>query len=38
MDTWLNGKGCDYVTTAHEARYWDYSTGFRCCADLSAEK
>jgi len=36
MDTWLNGKGCDYVTTAHEARYWDYSTGFRCCADLPA--
>ena len=33
VDTWLNGHGCDYVTTAHEARYWDYSTGFRCCAD-----
>ncbi|HSO40880.1 MAG TPA: SUMF1/EgtB/PvdO family nonheme iron enzyme, partial [Labilithrix sp.] len=32
VDTWLNGHGCDYVTTAHEARYWDYSTGFRCCA------
>ena len=38
MDTWLNGKGCDYVTTAHEARYCDYSTGFRCCADLPAAK
>lgn len=35
VDTWLNGKGCDYATTAHEARYWDYSTGFRCCADAS---
>ena len=34
VDTWLNGHGCDYVTTRHEARYWDYSTGFRCCADL----
>jgi hypothetical protein len=33
VDTWLNGHGCDYLTTAHEARYWDYSTGFRCCAD-----
>lgn len=32
VDTWLNGHGCDYLTTAHEARYWDYSTGFRCCA------
>ncbi len=36
VDTWLNGHGCDYVTTAHEARYWDYSTGFRCCADAPA--
>jgi Sulfatase-modifying factor enzyme 1 len=35
VDTWLNGHGCDYVTTAHEARYWDYSTGFRCCADAA---
>ena len=33
VDTWMNGHGCDYVTTAHEPRYWDYSTGFRCCAD-----
>jgi hypothetical protein len=37
VDTWLNGHGCDYLTTAHEARYWDYSTGFRCCADLPAK-
>ncbi|HEY8078254.1 MAG TPA: hypothetical protein VIF62_29200, partial [Labilithrix sp.] len=33
VDTWLNGHGCEYVTTRHEAAYWDYSTGFRCCAD-----
>jgi hypothetical protein len=29
-----HGDGCGYVTTAHEARYHDYSTGFRCCADI----
>jgi hypothetical protein len=33
VDTWLNGRGCDYVTTRHAVSYWDYSTGFRCCAD-----
>jgi hypothetical protein len=33
VDTWLNGHGCDYVTTRHDASYWDYSIGFRCCAD-----
>jgi hypothetical protein len=33
VDTWLNGHGCDYVTTRHDAVYWDYSIGFRCCAD-----
>jgi hypothetical protein len=32
VDTWLNGHGCDYVTTRHDASYWDYSIGFRCCA------
>ena len=33
-----HGHGCGYKTTAHEARYHDYSTGFRCCADpLGAE-
>ena len=31
LDTTLNGDGCDYKTTAHVARYHDYSTGFRCC-------
>jgi formylglycine-generating enzyme required for sulfatase activity len=29
-----HGEGCTYVTTAHEASYHDYSTGFRCCADV----
>ena len=33
MDTSLNGPGCLYATTAHVTSYWDYSTGFRCCAD-----
>lgn len=32
VDTQLNGHGCDYVTVVHDATYWDYSTGFRCCA------
>jgi hypothetical protein len=31
LDTKINGEGCDYRTTAHDARYHDYSTGFRCC-------
>lgn len=26
--------GCIYATTAHATSYWDYSTGFRCCAAL----
>ena len=29
-----HGEGCGYITTAHESRYHDYSTGFRCCKDL----
>lgn len=33
VDTTLNGNGCLYATTAHDTSYWDYSTGFRCCAD-----
>ncbi len=33
VSSWGHGEGCGYVTTAHEARYHDYSTGFRCCAD-----
>ena len=33
MDTAINGEGCLYATTAHNIYHWDYSTGFRCCAD-----
>jgi hypothetical protein len=33
LDTKLNYEGCDYRTTAHGPMYYDYSTGFRCCAD-----
>ena len=33
VDTTINGNGCLYATTAHDVSYWDYSTGFRCCAD-----
>jgi formylglycine-generating enzyme len=29
-----NGPGCLYVTSAHDVSYHDYSTGFRCCADV----
>jgi len=28
-----HGRGCEFVTMAHERRYHDYSTGFRCCKD-----
>jgi len=35
LDTHLNGDGCDYVTKAHAVWYHDYSTGFRCCADVA---
>ncbi len=33
VDTAINGNGCLYATTAHDVNHWDYSTGFRCCAD-----
>jgi formylglycine-generating enzyme len=33
VDTVINGEGCLYATTAHDMGHWDYSTGFRCCAD-----
>jgi Sulfatase-modifying factor enzyme 1 len=33
VDTVINGNGCLYQTTAHNVYHWDYSTGFRCCAD-----
>lgn len=29
----LNGAGCSSATTAHGVTYYDFSTGFRCCAD-----
>jgi formylglycine-generating enzyme required for sulfatase activity len=35
QDTHLNGDGCQYRTMAHAAWYHDYSTGFRCCADVA---
>jgi sulfatase modifying factor 1 len=28
------GPGCTFTTVAHDAGYHDYSTGFRCCADV----
>lgn len=34
LDTSINGDGCNYRTTAHAHDYHDYSTGFRCCADV----
>ena len=34
VDAEINGSGCLYRTTAHSRSYHDYSTGFRCCADL----
>ncbi len=37
LDTHLNGDGCAYRTTAHDMSHKDYSTGFRCCADMSDE-
>jgi sulfatase modifying factor 1 len=36
VDAKLNGPGCTYATTAHAETYHDYSTGFRCCADVGA--
>ena len=35
QDTHQNGDGCQYRTMAHAAWYHDYSTGFRCCADVA---
>jgi hypothetical protein len=31
LDVTINGEGCEYKTTAHSTKYFDYSTGFRCC-------
>jgi hypothetical protein len=36
LDTHLNGDGCYYRTTAHPISHLDYSTGFRCCADVES--
>jgi hypothetical protein len=36
LDTKEHGEGCAYRTIAHPADYHDYSTGFRCCADIPA--
>ena len=33
VESFMNGDGCLYSTTAHSTSHWDYSTGFRCCAD-----
>ncbi len=33
-DARQNGRGCAYATRAHYPGYHDYSTGFRCCADV----
>jgi formylglycine-generating enzyme len=35
LDTHQNGDGCNYGTYAHASYYHDYSTGFRCCADVA---
>jgi hypothetical protein len=34
LDTHLNADGCYYRTTKHDVKHADYSTGFRCCADV----
>lgn len=31
LDNEINGRGCEYVTKAHDTKYHDYSIGFRCC-------
>jgi hypothetical protein len=36
LDTHLNEDGCYYRTTAHAFSHADYSTGFRCCADVDS--
>lgn len=37
LDTHINGEGCNYLTTGHNAKYSDYSIGFRCCSKLGGE-
>ena len=36
LDTRINREGCDYTTSAHSREYYDYSIGFRCCADADS--
>lgn len=31
-----HGDGCTFTTAAHDPRYHDYSTGFRCCKDAES--
>jgi formylglycine-generating enzyme required for sulfatase activity len=31
-----HGDGCTFTTAAHDPRYHDYSTGFRCCQDAAS--
>jgi formylglycine-generating enzyme len=31
-----HGDGCTFTTAAHDPRYHDYSTGFRCCKDAAS--
>jgi hypothetical protein len=33
VDTSLNGDACLNAITAHDTSHYDYTTGFRCCAD-----
>jgi formylglycine-generating enzyme len=33
LDTKTLHEGCEYTTSAHSPVYYDYATGFRCCAD-----
>lgn len=30
-----HGRGCQFLTPGHGAKYHDYSTGFRCCKDAT---
>ena len=34
LDVTTNRGGCEYMTVAHDAVYFDYSIGFRCCGDV----
>jgi len=36
LDTSQHGDGCAYRTVAHGFEYRDYSTGFRCCAEVES--